>query len=511
MSEEDRGPTRRDFLEASVAALGGLAFNPATQASATAAVQSAGAAARGGVDLPSLTIAEAGQRIASRQLSPVELIQGFLARAEDLNPRVGAFITITAEHAMDAARNAEREIMQGNYRGPLHGIPYGVKDTFYARGIRTTAGSFVLRDFHPDFDATIVRRLNEAGAILVGKLNLPEMSFGGRTPGCRNPWDLSRNAGGSSGGSGAALAASMLLAATGGDTSGSIRNPASTCGVVGHKPTFGLVSRYGVVPISWTLDHLGPMARNVEDTAILLRTIAGPDPNDRFNASVTADDYPQLLGRSIRSLRIGVLAESEMEHFHPDTRRAFMDAVRVLEGQGAEIREVTFSEQTKTAASSHGIIRISEAATYHRHSLRTRAGEFRHIWSSDPADANASNTRTTLEAGMLLAASQYLKAQQARSLFLEEVRRTYATLDVFLDPTMPAPADVPAGGAQSFRNWFNLSGYPAVSVPCGFSTDPPGLPIGLQISAKPFQDALALAVAHAYESSTDWHRRRPVL
>jgi Asp-tRNA(Asn)/Glu-tRNA(Gln) amidotransferase A subunit family amidase len=294
----------------------------------------------------------------------------------------------------------------------------------------------------------------------------------------------------------------MLIAATGGDTSGSIRNPASTNGVTGIKPTFGLVSRYGVVPISWTLDHLGPMARTAEDAAIMLKVIAGPDLNDPFSAGVEAEDYPKLLHRSIRGLRVGVLAESELKNFHPDTRKAFLEAAGVLKGQGAEIHEV------KIAESSHGIIRICEAATYHRQYLRKQEKEYRHIWDKEGAD---SNTRTTVEAGLLLPASQYLKAQQARKLFLREMYKIYEGLDVYLDPTMPSPADVPAPRAEGFRNWFDLNGFPAVSVPCGFSTDPAGLPIGLQISAKPFQDALVLAVAHAYQSATDWHKRRPTL
>jgi aspartyl-tRNA(Asn)/glutamyl-tRNA(Gln) amidotransferase subunit A len=390
----------------------------------------------------------------------------------------------------------------------MHGIPFGAKDTYYTQGIRTTAGSYVLRDHYPTFDCTIVRKLKEAGGILVGKTNLPEFSFGGVTPGCHNPWDLARNSGGSSGGSGSALAASMLIAATGGDTSGSIRNPSSTNGVVGIKPTFGLVSRYGVVPISWTLDHLGPMARTVEDVAIMLKIIAGPDPMDQFSARVAAQDYPQQLKRSIRGLRVGVLSQAEMKGFHPDTQKAFFDAVKVLESQGAQIKEVTFTENTHVAAESHGIIRICEAATYHRQYLRKQEAEYRHIWSND---LNDSNTRITVEAGMLLTSAQYLKAQQARKLFMQEFYKIYNTLDVFLDPTMPSPADVPAPGAEGYRNWFDLNGFPAVSIPCGFSTNPRGLPVGLQISAKPFQDSLVLAVANAFETATEWHKRRPAI
>lgn len=506
-----KGPTitRRGFLGTSAAAVGGLLVNSMEPSTAPAAQSIASGSATGAPDLPSLTITEAARLLSSRQLSPVELTRAYLNRIEVLNPKVGAFITVTGEQALDAARLAERDIVRGAYRGPLHGIPFGVKDTFYTQGVLTTAGSHVLRDFRPSSDATAVRRLKEAGAILVGKTNLPEFSFGGVTPGCSNPWDLSRNSGGSSGGSGAALAASLLLAATGGDTSGSIRNPASTCGVVGHKPTFGLVSRHRVVPISWTLDHLGPMAKTVEDTAIVLKAMAGHDPKDPFSADVRPADYPGQLRRSVSGLKVGFLAESEMQHFHPDTRGAFLAAVKVLETLGAQIRPITFSERMKVAGAAHGIIRICEAAAYHRQYLKTSADEYRHVL--DKAATGHSNTRTTVEAGSLLTAAQYLKAQQVRVVFLEEMYRVFEPLDVLLDPTMPAPAGVEADGAQAFRNYFDLCGFPAVSLPCGFSTDPPGLPIGLQISARPFQDALVLAVAYAYESASDWHTRRPVL
>lgn len=507
MSDSERAATRREFLEMSAAALAGLTVSSANASLATAALKTAGLEGeRADWQLPSLTITEAAKLIAAKQLSPVELVRATLDRIETLNPKIGAFITVAADQAMEAARIAETEIMQGRYRGTLHGIPFGAKDTNYSTGVRTTAGSFVLRDFYPDYDAAVIRRLKEAGAILVGKTNLPEFSFGGTTPGCYNPWDITRNGGGSSGGSGAALAASMVPAATGGDTSGSIRNPASTNGAVGHKPTFGLVSRHGVVPISWTLDHLGPMANTVEDVAILLTAMAGPDPDDAFSAGVAAENYPQLLRQDIKDLQIGFLAESEMKNFHPDTRRAFLQAVRVLEAQGAHVREVVFSEQAKRASAAHMIIRISEAATYHRQYLRTHEHEYRHIW--DSASEDRSRTRTTVEAGLLLTASQYLRAQQARKVFLREVHKVYDSLDVYLDPTMPSPAGEPAEGAEAYRNWLNLSGFPAVSIPCGFSSNPPGLPIGLQISSKPFQDSLVLAVAHAYESATDWHRRR---
>jgi aspartyl-tRNA(Asn)/glutamyl-tRNA(Gln) amidotransferase subunit A len=506
MPDETKQTTRRDFLELSTAAVTGFLAGAAGAASPGAvAAQSAGAAgsaASGGIDLSNLTIVEAAERIRRKQLSPVELTQAVLNRIAVLNPKLGAFITVANDEAMEAARSAEREIQEGRYKGPLHGIPFGVKDTHYTKGIKTTAASPVLRDYVPDFDCTNVVRLRNAGAILVGKLNLPEFSFGGFTPGCNNPWDLTRNAGGSSGGSGCALAASLVLGATGGDTSGSIRNPASTNGCVGLKPTFGVVSRYGVIPISWTLDHLGPMAKTVEDTALLQKALAGYDPRDNFSARAAVPDYPGLLRRSIRGLRIGYSAENEIAQFHPDTKKAFFDAVKVLEGIGARVQPVTFPARMKETGASHGLIRIAEAATYHREFLRTKA---------DLYMTEDSNVRTTVEAGSLLTASQYLRAQRARQLFLEDMAKVFEPLDVLLTPTMPAPADVEVQVPETYRNWWNLCGYPALSLTCGFSTNPANLPIGLQVNGKPFQDALVLAVGHAYESATDWHKRHPSL
>jgi aspartyl-tRNA(Asn)/glutamyl-tRNA(Gln) amidotransferase subunit A len=502
--------SRRRFLEVSAGALT-TALSVDVQAAlpvvSTDGQQGAEAAP---LDLTHLTIAQASAQLRARKLSSVELTQATLDRIALVDPRVGAFITVVADRALDAAREADREIAAGRYKGPLHGIPFGVKDTYYTRGIKTTAGSPVLADFVPEIDAAIVERMKAAGAVLVGKLKLPEFSFGGTTPGCNNPWDLSRNAGGSSGGPAAALAASMLMATMGGDTSGSIRNPASTCGVVGLKPTFGLVSRHAVVPISWTLDHLGPMATTVEDAAILLKAIAGHDTRDRFSANVPVGDYPALLNRSVKGLRLGVLADSELEGFHPDVRRVFAEAIKVFETLGARLREVTFPARMRTAGGAQEIIRIAEAATYHRQYLTSAAAE-KYISDVGQPGTAVSRVRTTVEAGSLLTAAQYLQAQRARTLFLADKRQVYDGIDALLSPTMPAPAGVTARPRETFRSWWNLSGFPALSLPCGFSTDPQGLPIGLQISAKPFADALVLALGHAYERATEWHTRRPAL
>ncbi len=503
--------TRRRFLEMSAAAVTAMAAS-STSTAAEMAVDPRGRAPQrpqGTGDLPALTIADAARQISKKQLSPVELTRAVLERIERLDPKIGAFITVASEQALEAARIAEREIQRGRYLGPLHGVPVGVKDTHYTKGIRTTAASKVLENFVPDFDAAIVERMKAGGAILIGKLNLPEFSFGGFTPGCNNPWDLTRNAGGSSGGGGAALSAALLLGASGGDTSGSIRNPASNCGIVGLKPTLGVVSRFGVVPISWTLDHLGPMARTVEDTAILLKVMAGFDPRDRQSVRTPVPDYPRLLRPPAR-LRLGVIAASEIEQFHPDVKAAFAAAVNVLRGTGAEIREISFPARMKAASSAQEIIRITEAATYHRQYLVSDAVS-RYGSDVGKTGPGISRVRTTVEAGSLITAAQYLQAQRARALFIEDMTAAYEPVDAVLSPTMPSPAGVPTSVPETFRPWWNLSGFPAVSVPCGFSTDPPGLPIGLQVSARPFDDALVLAIAHAYERATEWHTRRPAL
>ena len=503
---------RRHFLGISAAALTGLALSPGAEASPqTSGSSSAGGGTPGasaGIDLVPLTLSGAAAQILSKKLSPVELTEASLSRIAALDSKIGAFITVAAEEARAAARLAEKEIAQSKYRGPLHGIPVCLKDTNYTRGIRTTAASPVLKDFVPDFDATIVRRLKSAGAIIIGKANLPEFSFGGETPGTHNPWNFSRSPGGSSGGPAAALAASMVLGASGGDTSGSIRNPAANCGVVGHKPTFGLVSRYGVIPISWTLDHVGPLARTVEDCAILLKAMAGYDANDRFSARVAIPDYPQLLKRDVKGMRMGVPPAAALEKFHPDAKRTFAEAVKVMEGLGMEIREVKLPRSLEVASPAHTIIRIAEAAAYHRQFLLTRADKY---LPDDESSEAVSRVRTTVEAGSLLTAAQYLRAQQIRKVFIRELLEMYSTIDAFLTPSMPGPPNEPVNASITFRPEYNLCGFPACSVPAGFSQSPPGLPLGVLISAKPFDDALVLAIGNAYESATEWHTKRPEL
>lgn len=430
--------------------------------------------------------------IRTRRLSPVELMEATLAHIDALQPVVGAFITVAHDMAREGAQAAEREIMRGTYRGPLHGIPFGVKDTHYTAGVLTTASSPVLGQFVPDWDATVVAKLKAAGAILVGKLNLPEWSFGGETPGTSNPWNLSRSPGGSSGGSGAALAARMLAAATGGDTSGSIRGPSNVNGVVGMMPTYGLVSRYGVVAISWSLDHVGPMTRTVEDNALMLRVMAGHDPNDLSTVKLPVPDYARSLTRGVRGMRIGIPDDSLIGRSNPEALAAYRAALGVLEGQGATLREVGMPPTFSFADDCQRIVRISEAAAYHRPFLL-----------ADPDKYGASpRVRRDVEAASLLTAGQYLRAQQVRSLWVRESRQLMADLDALIVPGSSSPA--------SFSTPFALNGLPWLSVPVGFSAET-GLPLGMGVIGGPFAEEVLYAVGHAYQSQTDWHTRVPAL
>lgn len=450
-------------------------------------------------ELPFLSIKEAADLIRRKKLSPVELVRAVLARIDKIEPKIHAFVTLMAEEGLAAARSAEREIARKKYRGPLHGIPVGVKDTHYTRGTRTTAATPALADFVPAFDATVVKRLKDAGAILLGKMTLPEFSFGGLTPGSYNPWDLSRTPGGSSGGSAAALAAGLLLGATGGDTSGSIRGPASYCGVVGLKPTFGLVSRYGITVISWSLDHVGPMTRTVEDNALMLNVLAAYDPNDRSSVEIKVPKYARALGRRVKGLRMGIPRPSLLEGTHEDVSKSFEEAVRVFKKLGLKVREVDVPF-TREAEAAQRLIRIAEASAYHETFLKDQPDRY-----------GPSNVRRDVEAGSLITAAQYLRAQRVRGRVVREVEGVLDAIDVLLTPGQPEPAGEPQKAAVNFKTYFNLTGLPGLAIPSGFSGSPPGLPVGLQIVAGPFEEELVYAVGHAYQSVTDWHTRRPQL
>jgi aspartyl-tRNA(Asn)/glutamyl-tRNA(Gln) amidotransferase subunit A len=483
--------TRRDFLARSLAVP-----SAAIAQAATPARQTPG-------ELPYLSLTEAAALIKARRLSPVELTEAILDRIDRIDGKVGAFITVTRDQALRSARAAEQEIARRRYRGPLHGVPFGVKDTHYTKGIRTTANTPVLVDFVPDFDATVVTRLQQAGGVLVGKTKLPEFSFGsagegGALPDAKNPWDLSRTPGGSSSGSAAALAAGLLTVATGGDTSGSIRNPATFCGVVGIKPTYGRVSRRGIVVISWSLDHVGPMTRTVADNAALLNVIAGHDPADDTSATLPVPDYTRALRRGVRGMRVGIPEPSQFDGYHADVMRAFQAALDVFRKLGASVFEVNLPATADVVDDVQAIVRIAEAASYHEPFLAARADRY-----------GATSVRRDVEAGSLITAVHYLRAQKVRAVFTSQLSETFRSLDVFLTPGMPAPAGERVDVKQPFRRMFNASGFPALVLPMGFSTSPPGLPLGLQIAAKPFDEETIYAAAQAFESATEWHAKRP--
>ncbi len=448
-------------------------------------------------DIPFLSISEASLLIRKRKLSPVEIARAVLQRIDQVEPKIHAFITVMGESALVAAKMAEREIARGKYRGPLHGIPVGVKDTHYTKAIKTTAGTAVLADFIPAFDATVVKRLKEAGAIILGKTSLPEFSFSGFTPGTHNPWDLSRTPGGSSGGSAAALAAGMVLGATGGDTSGSIRGPATYCGVVGFKPSYGLVSRYGVTALSWTLDHVGPMTRTVVDNAIMLNVIAGYDPNDDSSVDFSVPNYVKLLKQRIKGWRMGIPRPSMLGGYHADVLSSFYQSLKVFKRLGVKVKEVGMPF-IEAADAAQRIIRISEASSYQEKFLKTRADKY-----------GPSDVRREIEAGSLITAVQYLRAQKVRAALMREMNKILLPVDVLLTPGKSEPAGEPQKAAVNLSRIFALFGFPALALPCGFSSSPPGLPLGLQIVARPFEEGIAYALGYAYQSVTDWHERRP--
>ena len=454
------------------------------------------------------SIAALGARLASGEVSPVEVARACLDRIAALDGRVNAFITVLADSALEAARQAETEIRQGAYRGPLHGIPIAHKDLYYTSGIRTTAGSRVLADFVPDYDATVVSRLRDAGTVLLGKLNMHEFAAGGTNVNphygaTHNPWNLEHIPGGSSGGSAAALAAGMCLGSTGSDTAGSIRIPSHCCGTTGIKPTYGRVSCYGVVPLSWSLDHPGPMTRSAHDTALMLNAMAGFDRRDSASVDRPLEDFTRGLDAGVRGLRIGIPTTYFVDGLEPDVERAWRGAAQQLVELGATPVEVAFTQLEDAVDIGTTILR-SEMTTFHR-----------EWYAERPADYSAP-TRERFESSIGRSATDYILAQRAREHIRTDLWSAFDQADVLVTPTMPTTAsridEAGKGGALGYSTRFtypfNLSGMPVLSVPAGF--DRLGLPIGLQLAGRPWQEGLLLRVGHAYQLATDWHTRRPV-
>jgi aspartyl-tRNA(Asn)/glutamyl-tRNA(Gln) amidotransferase subunit A len=460
-------------------------------------------------------MADLGRMIATKQVSPVEVVRAHLDRIAALDPTLRAFITVCADAALEAARAAEAELMSGRAVGPLHGVPWAPKDLYSTKGVRTTGGSKILADSVPGADATVVARLARAGAILLGKLNMHEFAYGpeginahyGDT---RNPWsaDAHRIAGGSSSGSGAAVAAGLAPGSLGSDTGGSIRIPASLCGITGLKPTYGRVSRAGVLPLAWSMDHVGPMTRSARDCALMLGAIAGYDPADATTSVLPVPDYSAALTGDVKGVRVGVLRAHFTDGAAPDVRAAVDQAAKELERAGAVVDAVNLTQVTHVATASAAIV-ASEALAYHTAWMRTRAHDYQ------------PDVRERLRLGAFVTGAHYVRSQQIRALVTREVDEALARRDVLLAPATPlaapvlgerqttlgdGPSDVRAALLSCTRP-FNFSGHPACAAPCGFTAG--GLPIGLQVVGRPFDEATVLRVVDAYQRITDWHNRRP--
>ncbi|MGA2509961.1 MAG: amidase [Candidatus Acidiferrales bacterium] len=464
-------------------------------------------------ELAFLSIEQASRLLRRREISPVELVEVALARIERWNPAFDAFLTVLAEPARRQAKLAEKQIRRGGPRSPLHGIPISLKDNFLTRGIRTTAGSKILADFVPETDSNVAVKLARAGAILLGKTNMHEFAYGitGENPhygSSRNPWARERISGGSSGGSAVAVATGMGLASVGTDTGGSIRIPAALSGVVGLKPTFGLVSTEGVVPLGVTFDHVGPLARSVTDACIVLESIAGKYPR-----GATRPDHRKLLKNRPRRFRLGIPKEFFFERLDPEVQSLVDAAAQKLESLGARIEEIWFPRLLTSIDQATNVV-IGEASHYHESQgyYPERAAEY------------GGDVRGHLEWGHRLLAVDYLNAIEKRRKIQEEFTALFERVDVVLAPTSPIPA--PRIGESAIRiageretavraellrltRPANLTGLPAISIPCGFTRE--GLPVGLQLIGSRWGEAQLLSIALAYEEATEWHKHHPEL
>ncbi len=456
-------------------------------------------------DLAYCSLVDLGRLLDERQVSPVDIVRAVLDRVDRYNDRLASYITVCGDAALAEARAAEQEIGRTRRRrGRLHGLPIAHKDVSLTRGVRTTAHSRCLLEYVPDRDAAHVRRLSEAGMILLGKTNTTEFAcgtmdlFGVH----RNPWDLGRYAGGSSGGSANALAAGLAVAATGSDTGGSIRVPASFCGIVGLKPTYGRVSRNGLLPLSWSMDHVGPMARTVADCALLLNAMAGHDPDDPTSARAAVPDFTDGLEAGIRGTVLGVPRQHFYEGLDPDVDAALRGALRQLESLGARLEPVDLPLAPHVVGPG-GILIMAEAYGLHAADLRQRAADY------------GTRTRRRILSGACYTSAEYEEAVRIRVAWTRQIVAALEQVDAVVTPTLPHPAfpvETQLAGPPD-TSWgtrhFNMSGHPALTVPCGFTAA--GLPVGMQLAGRYFDEASLFRIAHAYELATSWHTRRPAL
>lgn len=462
------------------------------------------------------TIAALGRAIAAREVTPVEVTRECLAKIERLDAKLRAFITVDAEGALATARELEAELAAGLSRGPFHGVPLAYKDLFHVRGLPTSCGTRTREYFAADPESTVVSRLRDAGAVTLGKLNMTELALGpfgdnAHHGDVQNPWRPGHAAGGSSSGSAAAVAAGFAFGALGSDTGGSIRLPAACCGVVGLKPTYGRVSRAGVMPLSWSLDHVGPLTRTVADAALLLGIIAGHDPHDATSSQRGVPYWERMLDTPVDGLRVGLPETYYFDELDAGMDAAVRAAARVLEGLGAIVVPISLPDPRPLVEISNVIAR-SESAAIHARLVRERPDELQ------PA------VRARLEVGLHVSAHDYLQSLRLRTRHGREfIARVFGAVDVLLAPVIPEPAPalatVKAGSVDEIvrrmgrfsrlTRPFNALGLPALALPCGFSSD--GRPLGFQIVGRPFDEATTLRLGHAYERATDWVARRPPL
>ena len=471
-------------------------------------------------DLIYMSAAEIADNIKEKQISPVEVVRAYLDRIEAVDSKVNAYITVMADDALDAARQSEADVIAGSIKGPLHGVPVGVKDQIYTNGTRTSCASKIRADFVPDFDATVVKGLKRSGAIILGKLNMTEFAMGDPITSAfgvtRNPWDLTRNPGTSSTGSGAATASFMCATSLGEDTGGSVRGPAANCGLVGIRPSWGRVSRYGVDGASWSLDTIGPISRTVEDCALTLGAIAGFDENDHYTKDLPVPDYRSALTGNVKGIRVGLVKEfldSEVMGVTQAVRQGVLDAAKILEDLGAKVELVSIPLAPIAGVASR-IISAVERSSIHPEWLREKFEDFHH------------NTRVAFTTGELIPSQVYYKAQKIRTLVRKQALDALDKYDVLAMPGASEPATVmnlepgikskesaiQALTEASYRGFFSLVSGPALSVGCGFTKiGDARLPLGIQIAGKPFDESTVMNVAFAYQQNTSWHLERPPL
>ena len=461
-------------------------------------------------ELPFLSAGDLSRLIESKEVSPVEATEAYLDRIESIDHRFHSYLTVMREQALTDARQAEQDIAAGQHKGPIHGVPVAVKDQFWSKGVRSTGGSRILADFVPDEDATVIANLRKAGAVVLGKTNMTEFAIPGFThrysvP--RNPWDIDTYTGGSSSGSGAATAAYLCATSLGEDTGGSIRFPATWCGLVGIRPSWGLVSRYGVMRGVWSMDTVGPISRTVEDAAITLGAIAGHDPKDPYSSQAPVPDYRQALAGDLNGLRVGVITEfMESDLVEPAVRRSVSNAIATLGELGATVEEVSIPLSMDAGVASAVLLAVEPALA-------------QQDWIKDRIQDYGHDVRIMLLTGSILPAQAYYKAQKLRTMLRQQVLDSLGKYDVLVLPTsgkgaQPREEDPPITSKETagrlaflFTRIFNLASCPAMSVPCGF--DDRNMPVGLQIGARPGAEETIFKVAHAYEQATSWHTMRP--